>query len=166
MNVRHGIFSLYQGIEMEIIEDNYEYPRNDGEKIFTLNYSCNESPESCLEGFHKVHSTNKCAKRFLTSEIENAYTVVTKAEYKGLEFVIHPNRKQTNLAQLATNDDEFASKNGFVKLTNSKGESYFLGEVPIEQLTQIWEERSPYMSFRLPEPFLKVVILDSRNFLS
>lgn len=125
---------------MQLIEDLYSYPREDGQLVFSLGYPCDL--EEMLIGFHKNELANKYCKEFLLSEIDNAYFVTTKVRFRQNEFKTYMYNDAENSIDINTYDKDVAEELNFVMLTDSHGNNYYAGTVKLSEVDEIWEART------------------------
>ena len=144
MKIRYGNYSIYKKIEMQMIEDHYEYPRIDGQKLFTLNYSSDENDQ--LEGFFKHNLSGDYFMGFLSSEIQNAFCVVTKAIYKGHEFKVWAFNSMTRNFTIYEEDCDIGEKYNFIKLSDR-----YILDINLNDIEKLWEERMP-TEYDMPMP--------------
>lgn len=144
MKIRFGTYTIYNGIEMSIMQY-YGHGLNQDidENHRKISY---DKKKGILKGFKLDNKTNKFFKDIQISKLDNAFKVETKGRYKEETFLLWGYNKQRNVIGLITYDDKIAQKFNFINLSDR-----FLKEVTPEELDLIWEERGQ-SEFDLPMP--------------
>jgi hypothetical protein len=152
MKIRFGTYTLMDGIEMKIFGNRYEVPVPENEKTYGVSYPAELGRKDGFKLNELLYPySDEYIREINIQEITNAFLVITKAKYKGEVFEVEPYFGDDIHLHLATKDLELGKKLGFYELHDSYGKPYYLGEVAILEVEEIWEERSP-SSFNLPLP--------------
>lgn len=149
MKIRHGVFCIYKGVEMSVIE----YYGHGLSLDLELNHRvlAYSSEYGHLEGFQFDEVSKKFKKDILIKELSNAFKVTTKALFKGKEFLVEPYYGDKTHIHISTKDLVLGKELGFFELHDGFGNPYYLGEVKILDLEKVWEEYSP-STLDLPMP--------------
>jgi len=152
LKIRFGTYTLIDGIEMKIFAYRHEVPLPENEKIYGVSYS---AELGIKDGFklNKLPNpySDEYVKEIHLKEITNAYFVITKAKYKGELFEVEPYYGDDIHLHLATKNVELGKKLNFYELHDGYGKPYYLGEIKISEVEEIWEERTK-SNYNLPIP--------------
>jgi hypothetical protein len=139
MTIRIGTYTLYENIEMSVNEYYGHGLDQEFEKVHrTLSYTKDYGQ---LNGFSLDEVSNRYKKDIRIKDLKNAFFVTTKAKYKGKFFVVEPYHGDEIHLHLATKDLELGKKLNFYELHDGIGKPYYLGEIKISEVEEIWEER-------------------------
>jgi len=144
MEIRKGVYTFYDGIEMLIV-GYYGHGITNPEIENYRKISYNKEFGS-LEGFKLDDKANIFFRNINVNELNNAFKVETKGRYKDETFSLWGYNKNRNVVGVITNDDKIAQKLDFIELSD-----FYIKEVSPEELDVIWEERTD-SEFNLPMP--------------
>jgi hypothetical protein len=155
MIIRYGEYTLYNGIEMAIVE----YYGHGLSQDIDENHRIISYPLELgyLDGF-KLDIDNKVYRKdVLLNEINNAYSIVTKAIFNGYTFIVDSGYKENNVILRLDSDSDF-KKLGYIeyfvgdekkmneielyKTRFFKVHNGFIITTEIDQISKLWEERS------------------------
>jgi len=147
--IRYGTYTIYNGIEMPIIE----YYGHGLDQETTENHRYITCPKECgqMEGFFYDTLSDKYKKDVLIKDLTNAFFVVTKASYKGEVFEVQPYFGDDVHIHLITRSREVGKRYKFYKFQDGVGKPYYLGEVTNLDIEKLWEERTT-TKYNLPMP--------------
>ena len=144
MIIRNGNYTRLDGHDCALYE-----ARQDAPIPFThfivrwyLNFSCP------IEKFI-LNEHGDTIRIFQRNEIKNAFKVVTKALFHGIEMDAYNFFAKENAIGLTTYS--FIENSNFVKSTDQYGIDYYIGMIDITEISSIWEERSK-SEYDLPLP--------------
>lgn len=149
MNIRNGTYTLINNIEMALTE--YYGHGLDPEiasKHRILSYSGKLGE---LRGFELFPEADEYRMDVLVTDLNNAFKVNTIAKYKGKIFRVDSIVGNGEILHLATSDLKLGKEMGFYELHDIYGKPYYLGEVNIRDIENIWEERTR-SEYELPIP--------------
>ena len=164
MNIRFGTYTIYNDIEMSISE----YYGHGLDQEFEKNHRVISYPKEYgqLNGFNFDVASNAFKKDILVKDLNNAYSAITKALYKGMSFFVQSDPKEGYVG-LNSNESSNFEKIGYERyqindekkvnedqLYNSKYfkvHNGFIIRVNIKELDEIWEERTK-SKYNLPMP--------------
>lgn len=144
MEIRKGVYTFYDGIEMLIV-GYYGHGISNPEIENHRKISYNKELGS-LDGFKLDDKANRFFRDIHIDELNNAFKVEAKGRYKDEIFSLWGYNKKRNVIGLITYDDEIARKFDFIKLSDR-----YIKEVNPEELDIIWEECTE-SEFDLPMP--------------
>ena len=146
MKIRYGAYVLYKGYEMDLWDND-----RDGlpveERMFGLSYDADSNPK--LEGFWKDqydwggHIENKYRKGVYLKDLDNAFSIQTKALFKGYVFDVYTYYLKEKSIDLNTKDKAIAKELNF--------ETDRAGMIKLSKIEKLWEERTP-SEYDLPMP--------------
>ena len=149
MIIRFGTYTFYENIEISVDEYYGHGLDQELEKNHrVLSYSKDYGQ---LSGFILDENSNKYKKDILIEDLKNAFIVITKAKYKGENFEVEPYCGDEIHLHLATKDLELGKRLNFFELHDGFGKPYYLGEIKISEVEEIWEERTK-SNYNLPIP--------------
>lgn len=144
MEIRQGVYTYYDGIEMLIVGyygHGISNPEIENHKKISYNKELGR-----LDGFKLDDKANRFFRDIHIDELNNAFKVESKGRYKDKVFSLWGYNKKRNVIGLITYDGETARIFDFIKLSDR-----YLKEVNPKELNLIWEERSK-SEFDLPIP--------------
>jgi len=144
MEIRKGIYTVYNGIEM-LVEEYYGHGISDP-KIENHRRISYKKELGNLDGFKLDYKTNFFFKDIHIDELKNAFTVETKGKYHNEIFSLWGYNKKRNVIGLITNNEKIARKFDFIKLSEG-----YIKEINPYLLDIIWEERTK-SKLNLPIP--------------
>ena len=146
MNVRTGNYTNYLGYECQLFEVRTEVPTLETDKQFSICYSSAENIK--LDGLQKHAYADLFCKTVGYSDLKNAYTVKTFGMYKGVIVQVFGKRlENVNIVEVCTDNNYAFKKLDFLKLE----ESWYIKDVNIDEISEIWEERIVFQNFPMPE---------------
>lgn len=116
--IKKGFFGTYQGKEYEITED-----MDNNLMIMTENIS------EVTSGFKDIYNSGLYTKKIKKSELSEYYFIKPRAEYKGEQFNVG-NQQKDSYIQLGTKDASIAKKLNF----DSTDKYYYEKWVPISEV--------------------------------
>src|SRR5258708_1651791 len=138
--MRNGIYSYYNGYHLIV-----NTIRDDDENVL-LSFKGKSNP---FQDFDKSNFEEDTFERIIKrKDLKNAYNVVTYGIYKGyiLKVFSVPNTPNYNVG-LATSDKDAYSILNFKEINID----WYMKEVNIDELSELWEERSPALGLPMPE---------------
>lgn len=149
MRIRYGTYTVYDNIEMQIISYyGHGLSQDIDENHRIISYT---KEYGQLEGFSFDEQSNKFIKDILINDLSNSFFVITKAKYKGEVFEVEPYYGDEVHLHLATKDLELGKRLNFHELHDGYGKLYYLGEISINEVEKLWEERTQ-SNYNLPMP--------------
>ncbi len=147
MIIRLGTYTLYENIEMTLIE----YYGHGLDQEIEQYHRIISYPQDygLIEGFSFDSTSKRFKKDILIDDLDNAFFVLTKAIYQGEEFEVEPYYGDEIHLHLATKDLELGKKLNFYELHDGHGKPYYLGEIKKTEIEKIWEERKP-SDYKIP----------------
>ena len=144
MIIRNGTYTLLKKYNFALFEARQEAPISFTHFIvkWYLNIPCP------FEEF-VVNEHGDIIKVFKRSEIKNAFKVVTKALFDGVEMNVYNYFTKENSIGLTTYS--FIENSNFIKSTDQYGKDYYIGMIEVSEIESIWEERGE-SEFDLPIP--------------
>lgn len=144
MKIRTGIYTVNHGIEM-FVSEYYGHGLNQevDEKHRIVSYPANLGH---LPGFELDTDTGTYKKDVLLTELTNAFVIATKLKFNHEVFSVwnfNPDKKNFTVFTL---DRSLGKRLKFIELS-----ARFVQEIPLESVSEIWEEVSP-APLNLPVP--------------
>jgi hypothetical protein len=137
MGIRYGNYTRYKNHDVELFEARHETPTPFTHLILKWVADDVCPYNEFIETGHG--SLTLTLKR---EDVKNGFYIITKAIYKGAEFVIQPYYGDNIHLHIATKDKTFRSKLNFHELYDSQGQPYYLAEIKKNDIEKLWEERS------------------------
>lgn len=138
--MRNGIFTYYNGFHL-----NVNTIRDDDENVL-LSFKGENNP---FENFEKSKFEENTFEFIIKKEnLKNAYNVITYCFYKGyvLKVFSVPNTPNYKV-WIATSDKNVYSALNLKQINID----WYMKEINIDELSEIWEERSPALGLPMPE---------------
>lgn len=154
INIRTGNYTSYLGYECQLFEVRTEVPTSELDMKFSVCYSSAENLK--LNGFQKHAYADLFCKTVNYNDLKNAYSVNTFGIYKGVMVQVFGKRLDNiNIVEVGTNSYYAFKELGFLELDPN----WYIKDVNIDEIDEIWEERSTFQGFPMPEGLIDKVYL-------
>lgn len=129
MKIRNGIYTNYNGQELQIQEQRVEVPIETGEIPISL-----------------IDSTGTLVAAIKLKELTNAFTVTSFGEFDSCEVQVFDGRNE-NEFRVGSANFEVATRCGLIQVNDN----WFIQDIEKTRLNHLWEERRP-SKYSVPFP--------------